>query len=90
MDFNAPPETTDISNELVTQSWRSTEGASRTGQAQTEATETQMTDYTDYTSDGSYTDSESESDSGEDASESARITSAEARHTEIGTVRRPT
>lgn len=92
MDFNAPPETTDISNELVTQSWRSTEGASRTGHTHTEVTETQMTDYTDYTSDGSYTDSEShsDSDSGEDASGAGPVTSPEARHAGVGTVRRPT
>lgn len=63
VDLGRPLETVDISSGLVTRSWRSNELEGTPEGVGVAATDTQMTDYTEYSTEGSYTDSEGESDS---------------------------
>lgn len=93
MDLAEPTGTVDMSNSFAPQSsWRSSEMASRPGMSESRRTnpvETQMTDYTEYTTDGSYTDSEegesgSETDSGsEDDDVESRPRQRTARRQEV-------
>lgn len=76
-------ETVDISQSMATQSWRSSELGNRAEAAQSGATDTQGTEYTEYSTDGSYTDSDSEGESGSEGGDGSVSHRAEAVQSRI-------
>lgn len=72
-DLGQPMETVDISQGLTTHSWGRSEPDSKADSREIGTTETHMTGYTEYSTDGSYTDSEEEVDDSPGVSSSSHV-----------------